>query len=357
MGPTPPRFRARLFAFVARILHACGLVTLARPLVNRTRLVLGAPGRARLPRLVERPGRNAQILIYHRVNDEGDPYFGGISPALFERQMAYVSSRFTVLPLEELVAALGARAVPPNAIAVTLDDGYRDNYLEAFPVFQRHSIPATIFLATSAVGSEQTLWHDDVFSAFRETKSPTLDAFGPRSIGGSLASVGDRLHVMRQVLETVRAVPDDERAEAVVKLREALNVGPSRPVPGLMLTWDEAREMSRGGIRFGSHTVSHPILSRVDRDRARRELSDSKAVIEERLGLPVVGFAYPNGTPADFRSETKTLLDECGYRFAVTTTPGANDETTDRFELRRGTPWDDDLFAFGARLLYNKWQS
>jgi len=356
MRRTRAGLRAHLVRFASRLLHWSGLVTLARPLVNRTRLVTGA-GQFRVPRLVRRPDRNAQILIYHRVNDEGDPYFGGIPPKLFERQMAYLASRFTVLPLEDLVRALRERALPPNAIAVTLDDGYRDNYLEAFPIFQRHSIPATVFLTTSAIGSDRPLWHDDVFSAFRETTAPTLESFGPRSIAGSLTTVPDRLRVQREVLGYLRAVSDEERADGVVRLREALRVGPSRAVPGLMLSWEEARSMSRGGIRFGSHTVSHPVLSRVDRDRARRELQDSKSTIEERLGVSVEGFAYPNGTPADFLPETKTLVRECGYRFAVTTSPGANDATTDAFELRRGTPWEEDLFAFGVRLLYNKWQS
>lgn len=357
MRRTPPGLRPRLFAFAARLLHWSGLVRLARPLVNQTRLVAAAPGRTIGPRLVERSRRNAQILIYHRVNDEGDPYFGGIPPKLFERQMAYLSARFTVLPLEDLVTALHDRSLPMNAVAVTLDDGYRDNYLEAFPIFRRHAIPATIFLATGAIGSDRALWHDDVFSAFRETAAPALEPFGPRAVGGSLATVPDRLRVQQEVLGYLRSLPDEERAEAVVRLREALRVGPSRPVPGLMLSWEEAREMSAGGVRFGSHTVTHPVLSRVDSARAHRELAESKAVLEERLGVPVAGFAYPNGTPADYLPETKALLRELGYRFAVTTSPGANDETSDVFELRRGTPWDEDLFAFGVRLLYNKWQS
>ncbi|MEK7316249.1 MAG: polysaccharide deacetylase family protein, partial [Candidatus Eisenbacteria bacterium] len=172
-----------------------------------------------------------------------------------------------------------------------------------------------------------------------------------------LTTVPERLHVQQLVLNELRSVSDEERAEAVVRLREALRVGPSRPVPGLMLSWDEAREMSLGGIRFGSHTVSHPILSRVGCDRAWRELEESKSIIEERVGVKVDGFAYPNGTPADFLPETKALLRDSGYRFAVTTSPGTNDAATDMFELRRGTPWDEDLFAFGVRLLYNKWQS
>jgi peptidoglycan/xylan/chitin deacetylase (PgdA/CDA1 family) len=112
--------------------------------------------------------------------------------------------------------------------------------------------------------------------------------------------------------------------------------------------------MHRGGIHFGSHTATHPILSRVDRAQARREIVESKQRIEEQLGVPVEGFAYPNGTRADFLPETKSLLREVGYSYAVTTIPGANEPGSDAFELHRATPWDEDIFAFGVRLLYNK---
>ena len=332
-----PSLRARAFRSAAHFLHATGLVALARPLWN------GA--------------RNAQILIYHRVNDDGDPYFGGIPVADFDRQMAYVSSRFHVMPLSSLVAALREGTLPGNALAVTLDDGYRDNYTHAFPILQRYSIPATIFLTTSAIGSDRQLWHDDVFSAFRNTTQPALMPLGAERIQGSLASVADRVRVQQRFLAYIRTLDETMRAQAVLELRDALRVGPPPPTPNLMLSWDEIRAMSRGGIRFGSHTATHPILSRVDRERARRELQESKQAIEGQLGSRVDGFAYPNGTRADFLPETKELLREAGYDYAVTTIPGTNEPGGDPYELRRATPWDHDVFAFGLRLHYNKLRS
>jgi len=337
MHASRPDLRARLIGLASRALHGAGPLTLARSLANRK--------------------RNAQILIYHRVNDEQDPYFAAVPTGFFERQMAYLASHFTVLPLDDLVRGLPTGDLPPNAVSVTFDDGYRDNYLNAFPILRRHAIPASIFLTTSAIGSTRPVWHDDVFSAFRETTVASLEPFGPRSIGGSLGTVADRLRVQREVLRDLRAVSDEERAEGVIRIREALRVGPARDVPGLMLSWDDVREMHRAGIRFGSHTATHPILSRVDAARARRELVDSRSAIEEHLGAPVAGFAYPNGTRADFLPETKALLRETGYEYAVSTEGGTNDAQTDLFELRRGTPWEQDVFAFGMRLLYNKWRS
>jgi peptidoglycan/xylan/chitin deacetylase (PgdA/CDA1 family) len=98
-----------------------------------------------------------------------------------------------------------------------------------------------------------------------------------------------------------------------------------------MLSWDEIRVMHRGGIGFGSHTATHPILSRVDRAQARVEIVESKRKIEEELGVVVEGFAYPNGTRADFLSETKSLLQEAGYLYAVTTIPGSNESEVDAY--------------------------
>jgi peptidoglycan/xylan/chitin deacetylase (PgdA/CDA1 family) len=343
-----------VFQIASRLLHWSGLLVLARPWVNRARLRVDAAGRIAFPLIRWRKDRNAQILIYHRVNDDRDPYFGGVPIRDFDRQMAYIASRFHVLALSDLVARLAARTLPDNALAVTFDDGYRDNYVHAFPVLQRHSIPATIFLATSAIGSSRQLWHDDVFSAFRDTTEPVLEPFGLDQIRRPLASVPERLRAQREFLAYIRTLREAERATAVLRLREALRVGPPRDATGLMLTWDEARAMSRAGIRFGSHTSTHPILSRIDAAQARRELAESKALIQEQLGVAVDGFAYPNGTRADFLPETKRMLREAGYAYAVTTIPGANEAETDPWELRRATPWDEDVFAFGVRLLYNK---
>lgn len=345
--------RAALLRRTARFLHATGLLSLARPLLERTRVTTEGGLRA-FPFVRRRRRAAAQILIYHRVNDQRDPYFGGVPVEVFRRQMEYVASRYRVLRLSDLVRGLRAGSVPENAIAVTFDDGYRDNYLHAFPILRATSVPATIFLATSAVGSRRQLWHDDVFSAFRETRASTLEPVGRARIRGSLATVEERLRVQHRFLAHIRTLDEMERTNAILRLRDALGVGPPRETPGLMLQWDEVQAMSREGIEFGSHTATHPILSRMGRNQAEREIVDSKRVLEERLGTTVEGFAYPNGTAADFTAETKALLRDAGYTYAVTTIHGSNDPEIDRFELRRATPWDEDVFAFGLRLRYNK---
>jgi peptidoglycan/xylan/chitin deacetylase (PgdA/CDA1 family) len=112
--------------------------------------------------------------------------------------------------------------------------------------------------------------------------------------------------------------------------------------------------MRENGMSFGSHTVTHPILSKLSVDRMRKEIQESKANIEEKLGTRITTFAYPNGTRHDFNDSTKNLLKECGYACALTTTFGTNEYQQDLFELRRATPWDQDRYSFGLRMNYYK---
>ena len=133
-----------------------------------------------LKRLGERRRAGSlHILVYHRVNDERDAFFGGLPVAVFTSQMEFVARHFTVRPLEAALEALRRGETDDNIVAVTFDDGYMDNFTHALPVLLRLGIPATFFLTTDAIGTGRVVWHDRVFAAFRETKVGELRAFGP----------------------------------------------------------------------------------------------------------------------------------------------------------------------------------
>ena len=289
----------RLFGLVARVPFLVrGLLALTRP--NRF-LVLG----------------------YHRVNDDGHPFFGGTPTRVFRQQMELVSRYFSVQPLDALVAG----DAPPNAIAITFDDGYRDNYTNAFPVLRELGLPATIFLVTGAVDANRLIWHDRIFDAFHRTTTP----------------ISDKHQELASVLGEVRSIGPEERTELISRLLERLGVESSESDVGWdKLTWDDVREMAAAGIRFGAHTLDHPILSHVNATEARRQVKGSKERIESELGCEVTSFAYPNGRPVDFDATTKQILREEGFRSAVTTVAGSNDASSDPFELRRVGFWDDE---------------
>jgi peptidoglycan/xylan/chitin deacetylase (PgdA/CDA1 family) len=120
------------------------------------------------------------------------------------------------------------------------------------------------------------------------------------------------------------------------------------------LTWNEVRELSRAGVLFGSHTVTHPILKEVSHDQLEAELRDSKTTIENELGFAIDSFAYPYAYPQhnrEFVQRLRSVLVDAGYQNGVSTIIGSTHGIEDRFCLKRlpANSWDDPTF-FAAKL-------
>ena len=108
--------------------------------------------------------------------------------------------------------------------------------------------------------------------------------------------------------------------------------------------------MAASGISFGAHTVNHPVLSKISEADMRREILDSKRSIENRLQKPVAHFAYPFGQPFDFNAQAKKVIQDSGFKTAVTTVWGLNEPSADPYELRRFTPWQRSIAEFRLQL-------
>jgi peptidoglycan/xylan/chitin deacetylase (PgdA/CDA1 family) len=117
------------------------------------------------------------------------------------------------------------------------------------------------------------------------------------------------------------------------------------------LSWRQVREMSLGGMTFGSHTVDHTSLTRLSRMEIRSQLVDSKTLIEANIGQPVTGLAYPYGGVNDFNREVERQAESAGYLWAVTGLSGRNTVRTDSFEFRRTKVERGDGLAVFRRAL------
>jgi len=212
----------------------------------------------------------ALIICYHCVKDEVNSYLRPTKSADFENQMRYLSTRYNPISLESMAQHLrNGTSLPSRAIAVTFDDGYRDNYENAYPILKRYHIPATVFLATDFI-------------------------------------------------DTGRIPPWEQ--------------GYCMDQEPLMLSWKQVREMSDAGVSFGSHTVTHPLLTRIPPKQVERELRQSKDIVEQQIGKPVSTLAYPSG---DFDSNVKQAVREAGYLAAVTIRAGQNGHHDDIHALKR----------------------
>lgn len=290
------------------------------------------------------------VLIYHRVSDDNDPFFPSVPVKVFEEQVKYLSRRFTVLPLEEILELAESGKLPKDALAITFDDGYRDNYLNALPILEKYSVPAAVFVATGCIETKHALWFNRLSWAFKQTREPGVELELHKPMCFLLKTEAQRLRALNQVTAVLRNVEEEKRLAWTEQILGRLKVHEEGWLSQLMLTWDQIRHMRGRGISFGSHTVTHPVLSQLSEDRAEEEIYRSKQELEARLGEPVSLFAYPFGKRGDINQNVKHLVRRAGYSCALTTIFGPNLANEDRYELRRGQPWETHLPTFAIKL-------
>ncbi len=267
----------------------------------------------------------ARVLMYHRIHSERA--WLNVSPENFLLQMRLIKAFFTPLSLSELVACLRrGRPIPPRAVVITFDDGYRDNYEKAFPVLRDLGIPATFFVTTGLIESRQHFWWDHVRLGLKP-EAELMEAWP--EMCHQLAGL-PRPQLVDRVTARLKEIPHDQARQLLKAI--CLPVEPAEPET---MTWPQLRELVRAGMEVGSHTVSHPILAQQSREEAEWEIRHSKATLEQQLGCPVKHFAYPNGRPCDLSPEQPRILEQVGYLSACTTVDRFVDRGSSVYGLER----------------------
>jgi len=279
------------------------------------------------------------ILMYHGIEQHA------LSPAcwhvlevdVFRRELEYVRRHFRVLPLEEALVRLEAGTLPKRTAVLTFDDGTRNLATLAVPVLREFGLPASVFLTTGPMGTDETLWPDRLWLAFARTESIDVDLTTVGLGNRSLRTMADRGETYAAVLEKFKELPDQERLAQVDSLVTALGTDSVLdPGPFRLLSWDEARAMSEDGfVTLHPHSVTHPILSRCSDEKVEREVTESCAVIQRETGCGTAVFAYPNGRLQDFDERVRTALRRCGLRWALATENGFADVYSDPLALPR----------------------
>jgi peptidoglycan/xylan/chitin deacetylase (PgdA/CDA1 family) len=292
-------------------------------------------------------GSTLLVLHYHRVAPVPDALFPDyLDPQVFDAHLALLKSAFNPLPLTEALERLARRSLPPRAVAITFDDGYADNHDVALPILQRHKVCATFYVATAYLQGGN-MFNDTVIEALR--KAP--DELDLRDMGLGeyrLVSVQERRAAIEAVIAAIKYQPPSERRA----LADALyGRCVRRQQPSLMMNPQQVRALATAGMEIGAHTVTHPILLRLDADAARTEIAQSRDDLQSIIGSPVTTFAYPNGKPGvDYGVEHAAAARAAGYRHALTTSWGCITPQSDPWQLPRVAPWDRTPLRFGARL-------
>jgi len=231
------------------------------------------------------------IIVYHRVCPlyfKKNTVYANVYPEEFDKQMKYISENFEPITMYEFINRRKNNNLTGKEICITFDDGFKDNYLFAFPILKKYNLKATIFIVTKYIGSDKTF--------------PWLKFDN--------GAIND------------------------------LKINFNRWLP---LSWNEIEEMMQYGIELGPHSHTHRTsLSKMTYNEAKDEIFNSTKIISDKLGYQPYVFCFPHGTTKDYNNQHINFLKLLGYKAAVTTMQGRNDMDVNPFELKRLIIYEED---------------
>jgi peptidoglycan/xylan/chitin deacetylase (PgdA/CDA1 family) len=311
-----------------------------------------------------RPTPQAKVLLYHRIDEaEVDPWKVCVTPENFERQLQWLAANCQVVRLEDLVDDRRAGSLKSGSVAITFDDGYLDNYRVALPLLEKYQLPATFFICTGNVRSGQPFWWDQ-WQSIALAMDEQAGSFGVWSNGNWIFDEGTgnegqlgrelnawqwgdqatskRINMFLDVWAELKALNPAEQQSELAKYAAMLR-GCQVPGTPAVMNIGELQAMSKSSlVSIGAHTVHHPALANLDEERQRKEMTDSKAELEDWLEQGVHMMAYPYG---NYDHRTVALAKQAKFSVGVTTEAQPVGQQRNNWELGRYYITNDSNFS------------
>lgn len=289
--------------------------------------------------------RDLRILAYHRVLDDVDPaHFDfdielvSATAAQFRREMALVRRRYQPMCLRDVAARLATgEPLPRNAIVVTFDDGYDDNFSVARPILLESGVPATFFVSTGVIDSGQPFAYDWFVYMLLNAKTQRMALPG---LGADIhlpAGRDARRMLAAHLLDRLKDLDDAAQQAVITGLEQQCGL-PRAAAPAACrpMTWPQLRQMHAEGFEIGSHGVSHRMLAKLPENALRLELQSSMARIKAELDVPAISISYPVGGDRAFDATVVAATKAAGYQLACSYICGTNAQPiTNPFALYR----------------------
>jgi peptidoglycan/xylan/chitin deacetylase (PgdA/CDA1 family) len=299
--------RYKLFRATLETLYFSGAHALLRP-------VLGGAG---------------AILMLHHVRPARRDRFQPnrlleVTPQYFERVMRRLRrSRIDLISLDEVYRRLRDGDFPRRFVAVTFDDGYRDNLEFAYPILKQYEAPFTIFVATSFADRLGELWWLALEAVVAQNELIGIRIDGHEN-WFQARNVSEKRAVFDHIYAYLRQVKSEDELRRIMReLASRHRVDMPAFCADLCMTWQELATLATEPlVTIGAHTVNHPILSKLSDREVRAELENSRAVIEAALGVRPQHLAYPVGDRTAAGPREFAIAGELGFKTAVTTRPG-----------------------------------
>ncbi len=311
--------------------------------------------------------------MYHQVCErDNDPWELAVHPDHFCEQVDYLKKNFNVISVAELAERIALNRIGDNTVAVTFDDGFKDNYTTAAPLLDWYEMPATFYVSTRNLADGKLYWWDSLEEVLFHTE--VLPPYFEMDINNELVTFtfrSDRI-LQSRTSNQIRAwnyhlpIPNEriafymilwsrlkplayeEQNRILEAIREWAGFNGVAYSQGDTMSVREIRMLSENALfSVGAHTVHHSMLGHQNAADQEFEVKESKRQIEQWLRKPVTGFAYPYG---NFNGITQGILKTTGFHYAVSTQSKIATREDDVFALPRIQVKNWCVYEFASNL-------
>jgi peptidoglycan/xylan/chitin deacetylase (PgdA/CDA1 family) len=293
--------------------------------------------------------RGVVVITMHQVVPDAQYESAGLLPGMavrastFRSLLEYMTRHCQLILPGQAVdrSDLGPTGERPR-VALTFDDGWKDNFEVAFPISREYGVPFTVFICPEAMARQRAFWTSRVNHLWRTAQQAGKLDLVQRSSGAPLSQSAEVL------VERLKRVGEKQREVCILQLEAALaprQEDEAAVSTDQLLTWSEIRKMASAGVAFGSHTNNHSILTDISAGEAIEELRGSKSAIEAELNV-CSWFAYPNG---DCSPSVRDLVARTGYQLAFLNSAGLWEKDSDPLSIPRVNAWEGSLTGLNGR--------
>ncbi len=289
-------------------------------------------------------GRRLTILAYHRVTNKNICDIKASLPSLFVtrdsfiKQLEFIKKYYTIINFKELKIHAAKNDIPPNLLIITFDDGYEDNYQNAYPIMQSINVPAVMFLTVNKISRNDHIpyWWDRMYRYLNQYEQWYVKGLHPE-LDVEIQALLKQFTKNPSHLFSYLNQGDTDKIDNLLNSMQSKYKISNDLLNGenAILQWEQVQKM-RESIEIGSHTCSHHNLVHLKENALLYEIAESSKMIRAKIKDDGIAFSYPAGNHNDF---IKSKVIEAGYDFAVTTETGIND-LKDKFTLKRICIWE-----------------
>ncbi len=287
------------------------------------------------------------ILLYHGVTDSQSHGIENYSAKHlqvdeFARQIEYVSKNCNVLSIDDIVTRTrNNEPFGEYAVAITFDDGFRNNYTTAAPVLEKFGVPAVFYISSGIVNSTIMFWVDILEDCLNLSKKDRITVQLDNSVEFLLREDSEKIQALKAIKSFCKKSNEETKNRILAQVQEQTGVTASVDHASNYekISWSELRAMNSSDLfTIGGHSMYHDILSALPPEKMASDVELSIRLLEYNLNQQITHYSYPEGQENHYNEMVIDKLKELGIVCSPSAIAGTNRPQTDLFHLKRIMP-------------------